>query len=511
MTALTSDGKITTNTRWGTSKNADAREARDRILDAASRCFDRAGVPKTTMRDVGAEAKVTRTTLYRYFENREAVVVGVMLRETHHFRERILEALKDIDDVGEFIVEGILFCLREAPKRQLHILLFGGEASNLMGRLFLSSEQLFEIGIELLRPLFEPAREKGLLRDGGKARNRRHSSATSRFRNAASDPNRRPNANEFLGHDTRTSGRNVYPSRRRWYARMLPGDRGSSHRERSNHLRGLVMQDDSAVHSWIAAFLSLLLAAPAVAEPLDLRSSERSVFSQFGEDGVIERLFEIIEPGPKYAVEFGASDGVKASNTRNLIVSHGWSALLIEGNAKRAARMIKTYEGMPKVTAIQAWVYPGNIEILFEDHGVPVDLDLLVIDIDSNDYYVWRAIHSFQPKIVQVEANPAFPPPQQMVVDFHPMNYWDGSDYHGASAQTWYNLAKKKGYELVHHSSRGNNLFFVRKEYYDRFGIEDNSPAKIYTPVKAMEKRKNAPPYLRMRARKIPKKYIHDR
>jgi AcrR family transcriptional regulator len=166
MTALTSDGKITTNTRWGTSKNADAREARDRILDAASRCFDRAGVPKTTMRDVAAEAKVTRTTLYRYFENREAVVVGVMLRETHHFRERILEALKDIDDVGEFIVEGILFCLREAPKRQLHILLFGGEASNLMGRLFLSSEQLFEIGIELLRPLFEPAREKGLLRDG---------------------------------------------------------------------------------------------------------------------------------------------------------------------------------------------------------------------------------------------------------------------------------------------------------------------------------------------------------
>jgi AcrR family transcriptional regulator len=155
-----------TSTRWGTSKNADAQEARERILDAASRCFDRIGVPKTTVVDVAREAKITRTTLYRYFESREAIVVGVMLRETQYFRERLLEALSGVDDVGEFIVEGILFCLREAPKRPLHIYLSGGEASNLMGRLFLSSEQLFEIGIELLQPLFEPAREKGLLRDG---------------------------------------------------------------------------------------------------------------------------------------------------------------------------------------------------------------------------------------------------------------------------------------------------------------------------------------------------------
>jgi AcrR family transcriptional regulator len=155
-----------TNTRLGTSNNADSLEARNRILDAASRCFDRLGVPKTTMADVASEAQVTRTTLYRYFKNREAVVVGVMLRETHYFRGRILEATRGIDDVGEFIVEGILFCLREAPNRPLHIYLFGGEASSLMGRLFLTSEQLFEIGIELLQPLFGPAQDKGLLREG---------------------------------------------------------------------------------------------------------------------------------------------------------------------------------------------------------------------------------------------------------------------------------------------------------------------------------------------------------
>ena len=155
-----------TSIRWGTSKNVDAHEARERILDAASRCFDRIGIRKTTMTVVANEARVTRTTLYRYFDNREALVVGVMLRETHYFRERLLEATAGIEDIGEFIVEGTLFCLREAPNRPLHIYHFEGEASNLMGSLFLSSEQLFEIGIELLRPLFERAREQGLLREG---------------------------------------------------------------------------------------------------------------------------------------------------------------------------------------------------------------------------------------------------------------------------------------------------------------------------------------------------------
>jgi len=163
---MTPGTRAMTSTRWGTSRNADANEARERILDAATRCFDRVGVSKTTMADVATEAKVTRTTVYRYFESRDAIVVGVMLRETHYFREHLLEATSGIDDVGEFIVEGILFCLREAPNRPLYIYPFGGEASNLVGKLFLSSEQLFEIGIELLRPLFEPAREKGLLRDG---------------------------------------------------------------------------------------------------------------------------------------------------------------------------------------------------------------------------------------------------------------------------------------------------------------------------------------------------------
>jgi hypothetical protein len=215
-------------------------------------------------------------------------------------------------------------------------------------------------------------------------------------------------------------------------------------------------------------------------KPVDLESAERIVFSQFGEDGVIKKIFEVIEPGPKFAVEFGAHNGINNSNMRNLVVNHGWGSFQIEGDAARARQLADNYREYPKVTTQNAWVWPGNIEILFEEAGVPKDLDLLVIDIDSNDYYVWRAIHDYRPKVVMIETNMFFPPPELMVIDFHPMNYWDQTYYIGASMQSMVNLGKKKGYELLYQMKGGPNVFFVAKEYFDLFGIKDNSAEAIY-------------------------------
>ncbi|MEN8182597.1 MAG: hypothetical protein ABFS46_08690, partial [Myxococcota bacterium] len=220
--------------------------------------------------------------------------------------------------------------------------------------------------------------------------------------------------------------------------------------------------------------------APAP-ERVDLAAAESQVFSQHGEDGVIERIFEIIEPTRRFVVEFGAHDGIQNSNARNLILNHGWDAFLIEGHPGRARKLARNYADHPGVTTQHAWVFPGNIEILFEENRVPEDLDLLVIDIDSNDYYVWRAIQGFRPKAVMIESNVMFAPPRKMVIDFHPMNYWDGTWYHGASLQSYYELAKKKGYELIHCMSYGPNAFFVDARYYDRFGISDNSPEAMFT------------------------------
>lgn len=215
-------------------------------------------------------------------------------------------------------------------------------------------------------------------------------------------------------------------------------------------------------------------------EPVDFQACERSVHSQEGEDGIIEKIFELIEPTTKFAVEFGASNGVTDSNVRNLILAKGFGALLMEGDEHLAGLAKQNYADNPRVKAIQAWVYPGNIELLLEENGVPHDLDLLSIDIDSNDFYVWRALHDFRPKVVVMEYNARFPPPQKVVVDFHPMNFWDGTDYVGASLQSMVDLGKKKGYELVYCESVGVNAFFVDKKYFSRFGIADNSASKLY-------------------------------
>jgi hypothetical protein len=83
---------------------------------------------------------------------------------------------------------------------------------------------------------------------------------------------------------------------------------------------------------------------------------------------------------------------------------------------------------------------------------------------------------------VVIEYNPGYPPPVKAVVAFHPFNYWDGSDYYGASIQAFCELGRKKGYELVHVESSGANLFFVDRRYFGRFGIRDNSPARMYRP-----------------------------
>jgi hypothetical protein len=214
-----------------------------------------------------------------------------------------------------------------------------------------------------------------------------------------------------------------------------------------------------------------------------LREFENTVYSQAGDDGILERIFEIIPPTRHFAIEFGAGNGVKFSNVRRLFINRGWGGLLIEGDDELASQCRRSYDGIANVRTVQAWVFPANVELLFAENNVPRDLDLLVVDIDSNDWYVWRAIQEFRPKVVMIEYNGMFAPPQKMVIGFHPLTYWNEKNLHfGASIQSFYELGKQKGYELVGTDYRGINLFFVDRQYYPRFRLQDNSPGTMFRP-----------------------------
>ncbi len=187
----------------------------------------------------------------------------------------------------------------------------------------------------------------------------------------------------------------------------------------------------------------------------DLESSASSSYSQGGEDGVLLRLFEHIGIRSRYFVEFGAWDGETWSNTANLRLNHGWSGLLMDGSERADGTLVQ-----------REHVDAENIETLFRRYGVPQDFDLLSIDIDGNDYWVWKAIESFKPRVVIVEYNVFFMPDMAKTIAYDPDHTWDSDHYglyHGASLAAFEKLGREKGYVLAYTEPYCPNAIFVRE------------------------------------------------
>ncbi|MBW2388847.1 MAG: TetR/AcrR family transcriptional regulator [Deltaproteobacteria bacterium] len=136
---------------------------RERMLDATESCLARFGLAKTTIEDVAQAAELSRATLYREFGNRDALLLAVAARDAERTASEAELFLQQFDDVGSWIVEGMLFCLREIPKRPVISQFLAPQEFGAASRLILTSERMRAIGSEMLRPMFEPARREGLL------------------------------------------------------------------------------------------------------------------------------------------------------------------------------------------------------------------------------------------------------------------------------------------------------------------------------------------------------------
>ena len=165
-----------------------------------------------------------------------------------------------------------------------------------------------------------------------------------------------------------------------------------------------------ALHYLAAQELRALLDSPKHREPKDLNRHEYRVFSQNGEDGIIAEIFRRIGTTNRYFVEFGSSDGFE--NNTALLVRQGWSGLWIDGDHRailRAREHFRPEVEAKKLTITETFITAENIEDLFRHDGVPEEFDLLSIDIDRNDYYVWEKIVHYRPRVVIVEYNPLVP------------------------------------------------------------------------------------------------------
>jgi hypothetical protein len=202
-----------------------------------------------------------------------------------------------------------------------------------------------------------------------------------------------------------------------------------------------------------------LLGRPAL--PGDLARAELKVSSQNGEDGVLQEIFRRVGlPDEPYFIEFGTESGSE-TNSALLADVLGWRGLLIEGDPGFYGRLERKYRRNPRITTIEAFVTRDNVEDLFGRAGSPVEPDLLSIDIDGDDYWVWQAVESYRPRVVVCEYNASLDGHTMQPPDAGP---WDGTAYFGASIDALRELGEGKGYRLVHTDICGVNAFFVRHD-----------------------------------------------
>lgn len=205
----------------------------------------------------------------------------------------------------------------------------------------------------------------------------------------------------------------------------------------------------------------------------DLRDAEFKVFSQFGEDGILQYLIRetqiLVEE--KTFIEFGVQN-YSESNTRFLLMNDHWEGLIIDGSEQHIDSIKKQdIYWRQSLTAVSAWIDKDNINQIIGDAGFSGSSGILSIDIDGNDYWIWEQIDIINPVIVVVEWNSVFGAKHAVTIPYNPAFQRENAHYSclywGASISAFSSLASKKGYSLLCSNWAGNNLFFVRN---DRLG-----------------------------------------
>ncbi|MDB9998311.1 hypothetical protein OAE14_00210 [Alphaproteobacteria bacterium] len=198
------------------------------------------------------------------------------------------------------------------------------------------------------------------------------------------------------------------------------------------------------------------------------KENEFKVFSQWGEDGLIQFLLRYVNIDNSVFVEFGVENYLE-SNTRFLLINNNWSGLVIDGSPDNMA-YIKSdpIYWRHNLKAHCAFVTKENINDLLKENGVVGDIGILSIDLDGNDYWIWDAIDVVSPAIVIIEYNARFGTYMSVTVPYD-RNFVRSQKHHsmiyfGASIKALCSLAEEKGYAFVGCGSAGVNAFFVRRD-----------------------------------------------
>lgn len=190
-----------------------------------------------------------------------------------------------------------------------------------------------------------------------------------------------------------------------------------------------------------------------------MKEFEKKIYSQQGEDGIIEHIFSKIGVTNKIAVEIGVAanwNGPKGSecNTYNLAMN-GWKTFWFD---------IMDVDVKPdNCTFVKGMLTADNVLEVFRQQQIPIEFDLLSIDIDGNDYHIREQLEIYRPRVCIQEYNGCYDSNTEYIM---PRNddYVCNDKLFGASLLSMYNQAQRQGYDLVYCDQRGVNAFFVRKD-----------------------------------------------
>jgi len=239
------------------------------------------------------------------------------------------------------------------------------------------------------------------------------------------------------------------------------------------------VQQDADNHDSQHLLLGKMISANVRAHGIyeDIHDAEFQVYSQFGDDGIIQYLIEQTRPKVDKFIEFGVQDYEEA-NTRFLLHNNNWSGLIIDGDPANIEH-VRCSPGFWRydLQAIAQFVDRDNINSIFEAAGFTGEIGLLSMDIDGNDYWVWEAIRVVDPVLVIVEYNSVFGSEHAITIPYDPaFNRTEAhfsNLYWGASIKALCSLAEKKGYAFVGCNLAGNNAHFVRKDRVGRIPVKN--------------------------------------
>ena len=240
------------------------------------------------------------------------------------------------------------------------------------------------------------------------------------------------------------------------------------HEEAARQLRRLQAGVDGLIR---AAFLE----ADTLPYPHRLTASAFRLYSQNSEDGVLLALFRHIGVAGGRFVELGS--GSSGGNAAMFAAEFGWTGLMVEGDAGKAAMAARRF---PHVNAVCAWITPESVNDLLQQHGMTGEVDLLSVDVDGNDYWVWQALTVCTGRVVVLEYNSMFGPDRAVTIPYDPkFNRRDHRFcYFGASLAGLTKLSASKGYRLVAVDPTGVNAFFLRHDVAP--DIPAVEPARVY-------------------------------